>query len=95
MKILTKDDNFKELISNKNILVDFYADWCGPCKMLSPVLESITEVEVLKVNVDEFQTLSKEYSVMSIPTMIYFENGVEKTKLIGFKTKEEILNNIK
>ncbi len=94
MNYLKKEDKFEDIIKDKKVLVDFYADWCGPCKMISPILETITEVEVLKVNVDEFGELSQKFGVMSIPTLIYFENGTEKNKAIGFKNKEEILKMI-
>ena len=65
MKVLEKKEDFKELISKGKVIVDFYADWCGPCKMLSPVLEEFSkensDVEVVKVNVDNFQDLAMEY----------------------------------
>ncbi len=94
IKYLEKN-NFAEEIKKGNILVDFYADWCGPCKMLGEVLETIDEVDILKVNVDEYPDIAREYKVMSIPTLIYMENGEEKTKNIGFITKEDILNMLK
>ncbi len=90
-----KKNNFEEEIKGKKILVDFYADWCGPCKMLGQVLETIEEIDILKVNVDEFPELAQKYGVMSIPTLIYMEKGKEKNKLIGFAPKEEVLNLIK
>lgn len=73
-------DNFEEevLKSDKKVLVDFWADWCGPCKMLSPVIDKLAEelddVKVCKVNVDTEPTISIEYNIMSIPTLIVFEN---------------------
>ena len=79
---------------DKPAIVDFYADWCGPCKMLAPVLDSITEIDVLKINVDEFPDLAAKYGVMSIPTLILFENGQETKKGIGFKNLDEIKNMI-
>ena len=76
--------NFKELI-NEKVLVDFYANWCGPCKMLSPVLEKVSsEVKVLKVNVDENPELAREYGVMSIPCIILFDGGEEVKRNVGF-----------
>ena len=78
-------DNFEEevLKSDKKVLVDFWADWCGPCKMLSPVIDKLAEeledVKVCKVNVDTEPTISIEYNIMSIPTLIVFENCVEVT----------------
>lgn len=94
IKYLEKN-NFTEEIKNKKILVDFYADWCGPCKMLGEVLETIEEIDILKVNVDEFPELAQKYGVMSIPTLIYLDNGKEKNKLIGFAPQAEILKLIK
>lgn len=88
IKHLEKIEDFDKEIS-KDVIVDFYADWCGPCKMLGPVLEE-TNFNVLKVNVDDFQELAIKYGVMSIPTLIRFKNGEEVKKVIGFRTKEEL-----
>ena len=81
MKVITSNE-FKEevLNSDKKVLVDFYADWCGPCQMMGPVLEEIAEevadtAKIVKVNVDDSADLAMEYEVMSIPTMLIFENG--------------------
>ena len=71
IKYLEKD-NFEEEVKGKKILIDFYADWCGPCKMLGEVLESIEEVDILKINVDQFPNLATKFGVMSIPTLILF-----------------------
>lgn len=89
VKHLENKEQFFEIISNK-VLVDFYADWCGPCKMLAPILENIDSVDILKVNVDSFPDLAAKYGVMSIPTLILFENGNELKKEIGFKNLDEI-----
>ena len=89
IKYLEKD-NFNEEIKKGKILVDFYADWCGPCKMMGEVLEKIDKVDILKVNVDDFPEIAREYGVMSIPTLIYMENGEEKKKNIGFITKDQV-----
>lgn len=76
--------NFKEVIQER-VLVDFYANWCGPCRMLSPVLESVSdEVKILKVNIDENQDLAREYGVMSIPCVVLFEGGKEVKRNVGF-----------
>ena len=83
-------ENFKELIKEK-VLVDFYANWCGPCKMLAPELERVeSDVKVIKVDVDEFEELAKEYGVMSIPTLILFNEGQEVKRTIGFIDKDKI-----
>ena len=79
-----EQENFEDLIKEK-VLVDFYADWCGPCKMLSPVLEKVSSpIKVLKVNVDTHESLARKYGVMSIPTLILFDSGKEIKKNIGF-----------
>ena len=84
------NENFKDLIKEK-ILVDFYANWCGPCKMISSELERVeSSIKVVKVDVDEFENIAKEYGVMSIPTLILFDEGKELKRNIGFIDKERI-----
>jgi len=93
MKIIhLEKDNFKELIKKETrVLVDFYANWCGPCKMLAPVLEEVnSDIKVIKVDTDEFEDLSREYGVMSIPTIVLLENGKEVKRNIGFIDKDEL-----
>lgn len=85
-----KEENFDEEIKDGLVLVDFYADWCGPCKMMGQVLETMEDINVLKVNTDEFDELSMKYGVMSIPTIILFKDGKEVAKNIGFMAKEEL-----
>jgi len=83
-------NNFDELIQTR-VLVDFYANWCGPCKMLSPVLEKVSdEIKVVKVNVDENQELSRIYGVMSIPCVILFDNGEEVKRNVGFMPEAKL-----
>ena len=89
IKYLENNEDFKEIISKGTWIVDFYADWCGPCKMLGSVLET-TDYNILKVNTDNFQDLSFSFGVMSIPTLIIFKDGKETNKSIGFITKEEL-----
>ena len=85
-----KNEDFKALIEEK-ILVDFYANWCGPCKMLAPELEKVeSNIKVVKVDVDEFEELSRNYGVMSIPTLILFDKGKEVKRNIGFMDKDRI-----
>lgn len=90
-----ENENFDDLKRDGVVLVDFYADWCGPCKMVSPILEEISEerndFKIIKVNVDKSSDLATKYGVMSIPTMIVFKNGVEVDKNIGFLPKDDII----
>lgn len=88
-------NNFEEIIQEK-VLVDFYADWCGPCKMLGPVLEKVSdEIRVLKVNVDENQDLARKYGVMSIPCVILFDKGSEIKRNVGFVPEGKLREFIK
>ena len=89
VKHLEKSEDFLDFINGK-VLVDFYADWCGPCKMLAPILEDIDFIDVLKVNVDIFPDLAAKYGVMSIPTLVLFEKGKEIKKEIGYRNIDEI-----
>ena len=89
-----ENENYQELIKNGFWIVDFYADWCGPCRMLAPVLEELEE-NVLKVNVDNHEALAQEYGVMSIPTICFFKDGKLVNRTIGFRTKEDINDLIK
>ena len=96
LKNLNKHNFQNEIIEYAGIaLVDFYADWCGPCKMLSPIIDEIaeerTDITVGKVNVDENNSLAAKYNVMSIPTMIIFKNGKEQARVVGVRPKEDIL----
>jgi thioredoxin 1 len=91
------DADFKEVISGKStpILVDFYADWCGPCKMIAPVLEEVAgefkdKVEIFKVNVDVSRNIPGEFSVSSIPTLIMLKDGAEVERFVGYKSKKEL-----
>ncbi|MDD5826462.1 MAG: thioredoxin [Bacilli bacterium] len=87
-------NNFDELIQEK-VLVDFYANWCGPCKMLSPILEKLEEVKVLKVNVDENPELARKYGVMSIPCLILFDKGKELKRNVGFIPENKLKEFVK
>jgi len=89
MKYLN-DENFEVMIGKGIWLVDFYADWCGPCKMMGPILEGLNGVNILKVNVDKREDLARKFSIMSIPTLIFFKDGKEVKKVIGFTSQDEI-----
>lgn len=103
MSMLTLEEkNFEEevLKTDKKVLVDFYADWCGPCKMMLPVIDDIAKeldgkVKVGKVNVDNNQELAIQYDVMSIPTIMVFENGKSIKTFVGVTDKQEILEVLK
>lgn len=89
-----ENENFRDVIKEGFWIVDFYADWCGPCRMLAPVLEELKE-NVLKINVDEHEDLAQEFGVMSIPTLVFFKDGEEKQKIIGFRTADDLKELIK
>ena len=92
MKYLEENDNFEDLIKEGIYLVDFYAQWCGPCKMLSPILEGIEDkINIIKVDIDKFPLLANKYKILSIPTLIFFINGEEAEKRVGFMPEEELL----
>ena len=97
MSVLTiTDNNFEDevLNSDKTVLIDFYADWCGPCKMQSPIVDQIAEersdVKVGKVNVDDNPELAEKYEIMSIPTLLVIKNGAVAKQFVGLTSKSEI-----
>jgi len=94
-KLTTPDFENKVLEANGTVLVDFYADWCGPCKMMAPIMDEIAkerpDICVFKVNVNESPDLADKYGVVSIPTLITFKNGKESAKSVGYKPKQDIL----
>ena len=94
--IKVTNDNFNEIKDSKyTVLIDFYADWCGPCRMLGPVLDEIanekSDITIGKVNVDNDRELANSFGIRSIPTMIIFKNGVEVDRMVGFFNKDNIL----
>ena len=96
LRILSKNDNFEELTNKELVLVDFFAEWCGPCKMLGPHLKELSDqFDIVKVNVDEFEELARKYGIMSIPALYLFKNGEVIDKKIGYQEKEELENWLK
>ena len=95
--VITKENFESEVLkSDKPVLIDFWAAWCGPCKMLSPVIDEIAEersdIKVGKINVDEQPELASQFAVMSIPTLIVFKNGEIANKAIGVQPKDALLS---
>jgi thioredoxin len=93
MKYIESKEEFNELIKGK-VLVDFYADWCGPCRMLGPVLEDVekkTNISIIKVNTDDFLDIAKEYGIMSIPALKLFDKGKVIKEAVGYMEEEEVI----
>lgn len=94
IKFLEKEEDFKKEIQSEIILVDFFATWCGPCKMLSSVLSAYAEehpdIPILKIDIDQFPNLAREFAIMSVPTLLVFKNGKIEKKELGFRSKEEL-----
>lgn len=100
LKITSQNFEEEVLKSDKTVLIDFYADWCGPCRMMGPIVEEIANiagenVKVGKVNVDDNQELAVKFGIMSIPTLIIFKNGKPVESLIGVRDKAEIMGKLK
>lgn len=96
-----KDSNFKEFVkdSKEFVLVDFWAPWCGPCKMVGPMIEEIAKLykgrlKIGKLNVDDNNEIATEFSVMSIPTLIFFRNGKQINRIVGVLSKDKLINKV-
>lgn len=96
IKKLSKDDKFEEIIKEGTWLVDFFATWCGPCRMLEPVLDEFSkDNNVLQVDIDQFRELTDSFNIMSVPTLMCFENGTLKSQDVGYKSVDELNNFVK
>jgi thioredoxin 1 len=99
-KVLTlTDQNFQQKTKNKVVLVDFWATWCAPCRMMAPVLNDVASElkgnsQVGKVDIQQYQSLANKFKVRSIPTMILFKNGTEINRFVGIKSKDFLLKEI-
>lgn len=93
LKHVNKDNFESEVINNKEIVIaDFFAVWCGPCQMLTPVLEKVAEkVDVAKIDIDESEELAIKYGIEVVPTLIFFKNGEIKKEVAGFHSEKELL----
>lgn len=99
--VILSDDTFSSVISDRSepVLVDFWAEWCGPCKAIAPILDEIADeqvgtLQIAKLNVDEAPETAREHQVMSIPTMIVFKDGQAVKRIVGAKPKEKLLEEL-
>ncbi len=82
---------FNEVLKEKKVLVDFFATWCGPCRMLGPILEKVeSEIKVVKIDTDKFEDIARDFGVMSIPTLVLLEDGREIKRNVGFIDKHNL-----
>ena len=93
--ILTNDNFQTEVLDfSGTVLIDFWAEWCGPCRMLGPVIDKVAaenpQIKVGKVNVDEQQELAAKFGIMSIPTLMIFKDGAEQERIVGYRSKEDL-----
>ena len=98
--VIATEKDFDELIKSKEtVLVDFYATWCPPCKMLAPVLEKVAKkidenYLSVKLNVDECEDIAHKYGIMSVPTMVFLSEGEERKRMIGYRQEKDIVDTI-
>ena len=97
--VTATDATFTDIVNGeKPVLVDFWAEWCGPCRMVAPILDEIAtehdSIEIAKLNVDENPQVAMQHDVMSIPTLILFQDGVEKKRLVGARSKAALLEEL-
>ncbi len=96
---LSDADFTQQVAGDRPILVDFWAEWCGPCRLVAPVLEEIARehgdrITIAKLNIDENPQTPAEHDVMSIPTMILFQNGMERKRIVGARSKADMVNQL-
>lgn len=97
VKYVESIDEFKEYVGSGKVVMDFYAEWCGPCKMLTPVLEEVSkklegQVRIVKCDIDKFPEIASAFKVMSVPTLIYFQDGKAITAMSGYMPEPQLLN---
>ena len=98
MNYIKSEKEFDEVIKKDKVVIDFYAEWCGPCQMLSPILEKVSKemnLDTYKVNVDDVEDVARAYGIMSIPTVIIFSKGEEVKKNVGFMGEDELKGFVK
>ncbi len=98
MNYIKSEKEFDEVIKKDKVVIDFYAEWCGPCKMLSPILDKVSKelnLDIYKVNVDEVEDVARQYGIMSIPTVMIFEKGKMTKKNVGFMDDAELREFVK
>ena len=98
MNYIKSEKEFDEVIKKDKVVIDFYAEWCGPCQMLSPILEKVSKemnLDTYKVNVDDVEEVARRYGIMSIPTVMIFSEGEEVGKHVGFMEEEELKEFVK
>ena len=99
MKVTSANFEQEVLNSDKTVLIDFYADWCGPCKAYSPIVEAVAEenedIKVVKIDVDNAQDIAYKYQVMSIPTTVIIKNGQEVNRAVGMMSKSDLIEMVK
>jgi len=89
--------NIEDIKNKKKVFIDFYADWCGPCQKMLPIVNDLKaelqgDIEILKINIDDEIDIITHFEIMSVPTFLYLEDGIEKFRTSGLKTKKELLN---
>lgn len=99
VKLIKTEEEFNREIMNDKVVVDFFANWCGPCKMLAPIVEEVSneleKITFVKVDIDEIESLPRQFDIMSIPTLLVFEKGELIKRHTGYMDKDELVQFIK